>query len=227
MNDLKQRFKAVLTRIASSCEQAGREPAEVRLLAVSKRQPDERIRALHALGQRAFGENYVQEARAKQDVLADLDIEWHHIGPVQSNKTRELAEHFDWVQGVDRAKVVDRLAMQRPAGLGPLNVLLQVNVDDEPQKGGVSPHALDGLAERVAGHAMLRLRGLMAIPRAGAGEVATRAAFRRLRACFERLRAHGHELDTLSIGMSADLEWAIAEGSTMVRVGTDLMGPRS
>lgn len=227
MNDLKQRFKAVLTRVEHSCERAGRDPASVRLLAVSKRQPAERVRALHALGQRAFGENFVQEARDKQAALQDLDIEWHHIGPVQSNKTRDLAEHFDWVQGVDRIKIADRLARQRPRALGPLNVLVQVNVDDEPQKGGVSPQAVDGLAAHVAAHAMLRLRGLMAIPRAHAGEAATRASFRRLRECFERLRGQDHALDTLSIGMSADLEWAILEGSTMVRVGSDLMGPRN
>jgi len=226
MNDLKQNLDNVRARIAAACERAGRQAGEVRLLAVSKRQPPERIRALNALGQRSFGENYVQEALAKQGQLGDLDIEWHFIGPLQSNKTREAAEHFDWVQSADREKILRRLSAQRPPGLPKLNVCIQVNIDREPQKAGVLPENAADLADLARGLPGLRLRGLMAIPRMGAEAYDTADSYRRMRELFVELLESGNEMDTLSMGMSADLESAIENGSTMVRIGTDLLGPR-
>jgi len=223
---LADRLDAVHARIRRACEQAGRDPASVALLAVSKTRPAEDIRALHAAGIHRFGENYPSEAGPKQQALADLAIEWHFIGPVQSNKTRALATAFDWIQSVDRAKIVRRLADQRPSDRPPLNVLLQVNIDREAQKAGCAPDALDELAGAVSARPELVLRGLMAIPapvRAGGD---ARAPFAALRACFDRLRRDHRSMDTLSMGMSADLEAAIAEGSTMVRIGTALFGPR-
>jgi hypothetical protein len=223
---LADRLAAVRGRISTACEQAGRDPGEVALLAVSKTRPADDLRALNAAGIDRFGENYLSEAEAKQDALARLAIEWHFIGPVQSNKTRALAERFDWVQSVDRAKIVRRLADQRPARRGPLNVLIQVNIDREPQKSGCDPDDVRRLAEAVAERNELALRGLMAIP-AEPGEGADpRASFARLRAHFERLRLDHPRADTLSMGMSADLEAAIAEGATLVRIGSALFGPR-
>ncbi len=212
--------------IDSACADAGRDAASVRLLAVSKRHPVAAIRKLQAQGQLAFGENYVDEALEKQAALADVDIEWHYIGPIQSNKTRDLAAHFQWVQSVDREKILKRLSAQRPDDLPPMNICLQVNVDAEPQKAGAAPADLPGLAELAGGLPGLRLRGLMCIPRATDSITQTRASFARTRECFEALCVAGHELDTLSMGMSGDIAPAIAEGSTMVRVGTALFGPR-
>ncbi|MEJ2535214.1 MAG: YggS family pyridoxal phosphate-dependent enzyme [Gammaproteobacteria bacterium] len=226
MNDLQQRWRAVHERMAAACVAAGRDPGEVTLLAVGKQHPASALRALHGLGQRAFGENRVPEALGKQDALADLAIEWHFIGPVQSNKTRDLAARFQWVQSVDRDKILRRLADQRPEHAGTLNLCLQVNIDREPQKSGVDPDRVEPLAALAAEQPRLRLRGLMCLPRAGRGESETRRSFARLRELQERLRSLGHDLDTLSMGMSGDLEWAIAEGSTMIRIGTDLFGPR-
>ena len=226
MKDSFQRWSEVQNRIASACRAAGRAPGSVQLLAVGKQHPAEAIRQLHALGQRAFGENRVDEALSKQAALADLDIEWHFIGAVQSNKTRDLAGHFDWVQSVDREKILRRLSEQRPAELGELNICLQLNIDDEPQKAGLPPADLEAMAELAEQLPGLRLRGLMCIPEAGASEAHTRASFARMRGLFTQLRAQGHPLDTLSMGMSGDLELAVAEGSTMLRVGTDLFGPR-
>lgn len=226
MNTELQRLTQLRERVAAACRAAGRDPAEVRILAVSKQQPPELIRRFHALGQRAFGENRLQEALAKQEQLADLDIEWHFIGPVQSNKTHELAERFQWVQSVDRAKVLQRLSAQRMADLPPLNICLQVNIDDEPQKAGLAPAELPAMAAQASSAPGIRLRGLMAIPQLTEDANRTRDSFQRMRGLFEQLRAAGHPLDTLSLGMSGDLELAIAEGSTMVRVGTDLLGPR-
>jgi pyridoxal phosphate enzyme (YggS family) len=226
MNDLKENLHAVNTRVETACANAGRNPAEISVLAVSKKHPVERILALHRLGQRAFGENRIQEALPKIEALARQDIEWHFIGPLQSNKTREAAAVFDWVQSVDREKILRRLAKQRPGGLPPLNVLIQVNIDREPQKSGVPPEQARALAESAASLDGIRLRGLMAIPRAPAADQVPADSFRRMRELFRSLRELGLEIDTLSMGMSADLESAIMHGSTMVRIGTDLLGPR-
>ncbi len=201
----------------------------VTLLAVSKTQPASAVREAAAAGQRAFGENYVQEALDKMASLADLrsQIEWHLIGPLQSNKTRAVAEAFDWVHSVDRLKIAQRLSEQRPAGLPPLNVCLQVNVSGEASKSGVAPDALPALAHAVAALPNLRLRGLMSIPEPVNGLDAQRAPHRALRALFDRLNADGLALDTLSMGMSADLDAAVAEGATIVRVGTAIFGARA
>ena len=227
MNNLKENLNNIRARIESACKNAGRSPAEISLLAVSKKHSAARIRQLYGLGQRAFGENYAQEALAKQDQLSDLDIEWHFIGPMQSNKTREVAGHFDWVQSADREKVLRRLSDQRPADAPPLNVCIQVNIDREPQKAGVLPEETAPLAEFAASLPGLRLRGLMAIPLAASPGHDPTDSYRRMRELFETLRAGGIVLDTLSMGMSADLEQAIGQGSTMVRIGTDLLGPRT
>lgn len=196
------------------------------MLAVSKRHHCDRIRSFHSLGLVAFGENQLQEALNKQRDLPGLGLEWHFIGTVQSNKTRALAEHFQWVQSVDRAKVIKRLAAQRPATAGALNICLQVNIDEEPQKAGALPAEIMQLAELAQGFDQLRLRGLMAIPKLTKVVKEQHHSFKKVKQLFEQLREAGHDLDTLSMGMSADLEAAIAEGSTMVRIGTDLLGQR-
>jgi pyridoxal phosphate enzyme (YggS family) len=216
----------VLARIAAA-RQASASASDVRLLAVSKTQPASAMRALHAAGQRAFGENYVQEALAKQVELADIELEWHLIGPLHSNKCREVALHFDWLQTLDRAKLVDLLARHRPAGRAPLNVLVQVNIDDEASKSGCAPDQIDALAAAVAAQPSLRLRGLMAIPAPAPDPAVRRAAFARMRKLFDALRAKHRDIDTLSMGMSDDLALAIAEGATMVRIGTALFGARA
>ena len=201
----------------------------VTLLAVSKTFGVDAIAEAHAAGQRCFGENYVQEAIAKIAALADLAPrpEWHLIGPLQSNKTRVVAETFDWVHSLDRAQLAERLSAQRPAALAPLSVCLQVNVSGEASKSGVAPGELSRLAHAVAALPRLRLRGLMAIPAPAVGIEAQRAPHRVLRHCLESLRAEGLDLDTLSAGMSDDLEAAILEGATMVRIGTAFFGSRS
>lgn len=181
---------------------------------------------IHGQGQRHFGENEVREAIRKQSELDDLDISWHFIGNIQSNKTRLISRHFDWVQSVDREKILRRLSSQRPGDASPLNICLQVNIDAEPQKAGMEPGELDDMARLVRELPKLRLRGLMCIPRAGVNEDATRDSFRRTRSLYDALRKQGYRLDTLSMGMSGDLELAILEGSNMVRVGTDIFGPR-
>jgi PLP dependent protein len=226
MNNLKENLHTVRARIERACESAGRDPGEIAILAVSKKQEASRIRALYALGQRAFGENYAQEALTKQALLADLEIEWHFIGPLQSNKTREVAGHFDWAQSVDREKTARRLDRQRAEECPPLNVCIQVNIDREPQKSGVAPEQAEDLANLVCALPRLRLRGLMSIPRMAEPDHDPSDSYRRMRDLFDRLCDRGLELDTLSMGMSADLEQAISQGSTMVRIGTDLMGPR-
>jgi len=194
---------------------------------VSKTKPADAIRALAAQGQRAFGENYVQEARAKQDELADLGLEWHLIGPLQSNKCAEVARHFDWLQSLDRAKLIAPLSRHRSAERGALNVLVQVNIDDEDSKSGCAPDALPGLACEVAAAPGLALRGIMSIPKPYAELERRRASFARLNALYESLRAEFPSVDTLSMGMSEDFELAIAEGATMVRVGSALFGKRT
>ena len=228
MNDLKENLDKVSSRLGRACRTAGRAPSEVRILAVSKRQSVDKIQKLYGLGQRAFGENVVQEAVLKQAQLADLDIEWHFIGTIQSNKTAEIAAHFGWAQSVDREKLLRRLSEQRPDHLPPLNICLQVNIDGEAQKGGASAEDTPALADLAAQLPGIRLRGLMAIPALQAGsDGAAEESFRRMRALYELCRESGHSLDTLSMGMSADMERAILAGSTMVRIGTDLFGPRS
>ena len=196
------------------------------MLAVSKRHPVERIRFLHDLGQACFGENYVQEALGKMEQLADCCIDWHYIGPIQSNKTREVAGHFAWAQSVDREKILKRLSAQRPVSLPPLNVCIQVNIDREPQKSGVLPEGAETLARQCSELPGIRLRGLMCIPRIGSTGHDPADSYQQMNRLFRQLLGAGLELDTLSMGMSADLEAAVQHGSTMVRIGTDLLGPR-
>jgi PLP dependent protein len=228
MPDLAARLQAVHQRIEQAARAAGRAPDSVGLVAVSKTFPADDVRAAYVAGQRVFGENYVQEALDKIAALADLrsTLEWHFIGPLQSNKTRPVAEQFDWVHSVDRLKIAQRLAEQRPAHLPPLNVCLQVNISGEASKSGALPAETAELAHAVAALPALRLRGLMAIPEPGDDAEAQRAPHRQLHALFEQLRAQGLDLDTLSIGMSADLEAAVAEGATLVRIGTAIFGAR-
>lgn len=223
-DDLQQ----VKNRIAKACAAEGRNPAEVRLLAVSKTFGPEAVREAHGAGQRAFGENYVQEGLDKIEALSDLraELEWHCIGPLQSNKTRPVAEHFDWVHSIDRLKIAERLSAQRPAHLPPLQVCLQVNVDGGANKSGVPPEEALPLARAVAALPHLQLRGVMAIPEPAADYAAQRELCVRARAVYEAIRAAGIEIDTLSLGMSADLEAAVSAGSTMVRIGTAIFGGR-
>ncbi len=220
------RFSQVTERIQTASEAATRSLPDVRLLAVSKKQPLDKIRALAQEGQRAFGENYVDEAIEKIEQLGELSLEWHFIGPIQSNKTRAIAAHFDWVQSVDRAKIIRRLNDQRPSGFPPLNVLIQVNLDGEAQKAGCAVDELPKLAAAVDQQANLKLRGIMAIPAPRDEAQSQEQVFSTLRALFDDLAERYPAVDTLSAGMSADLEAAIAAGSTMVRIGTDLFGPR-
>jgi PLP dependent protein len=220
-------WQAVRSRIEGAARRAGRDPAAVSLLAVSKGQPAAAIRAAYALGRRAFGENYVQEALAKAGELADLPgIEWHMIGPLQSNKTQLVAGRFGWVQSVDRLKVAERLHAARDARLPPLNVCVQVNISAEPSKSGAAPGDAHALARAVAKLPRLVLRGFMGIAEETTDVERQRRQFRSLRELLDSARAGGLALDTLSMGMSADLDAAIAEGATMVRVGTALFGPR-
>lgn len=223
MNVTDSPHATVLARLQAAAHAAGN---AVRLLAVSKTQPAGAVRNLASQGQIAFGENYVQEALAKQRQLADLALEWHLIGPLQSNKCREVALHFDWLQSLDRIKLVAPLARHRPHGRDPLDVLVQVNIDDESSKAGCAPADVGALAAAVAAESTLRLRGLMAIPAPSPDLAVRRDAFRRMRALFDALRETHGGIDTLSMGMSDDFELAIAEGATMVRVGTALFGER-
>lgn len=225
MDPYRRAFVDVLHTLENAARAAGR-PGGVRLLAVSKTRPAETIAALVGSGQRAFGENYVQEAAGKIAALADRGLEWHLIGHLQSNKAREAARDFDWVQTVDRLKLAAALARHRPDGLAPLNVLLQVNIDDEASKHGCRPDDIPALAAAVAAEPRLALRGLMAIPAPHPDPERSRPAFRRMRELFERLRASHPQADTLSMGMSDDFAIAVAEGATMVRIGSALFGPR-
>ncbi|MEZ5574450.1 MAG: YggS family pyridoxal phosphate-dependent enzyme, partial [Candidatus Competibacteraceae bacterium] len=224
--DYAVRLHAVLGRIRAAEQRFQRPPGSVRLLAVGKTQPAAAIAALAAAGQRDFGENYFQEALDKMTELATLELEWHFIGPMQANKTRGIAEHFAWVHSVDRLKIAERLSAQRPDHLPPLNVCLQVNIDREPTKHGLDEAELAEVAHAVATLPRLRLRGLMAIPAPAAEFTAQRRPFAQLRKLRERLADAGLVLDTLSAGMSDDLEAAIAEGATLVRIGTALFGSR-
>jgi pyridoxal phosphate enzyme (YggS family) len=221
-------LQSVLARIAQAAARADRDPASVRLLAVSKQQPESMVRAAAAAGQREFGENYVQEGADKVDALADVPgLVWHFIGQLQANKTREVAARFDWVHTVDRERIAARLSAQRPHHAPPLQVLLQVRLADEAGKGGVTPTEVPALATAVAALPRLQLRGLMCIPPPAADLEAQRAPFRRLRELLDALNSAGHRLDTLSMGMSDDLEAAVLEGATIVRVGTAIFGRRA
>lgn len=223
---LASRLAHLQERIAAACATAGRDVAGVRLLAVSKTVPPGRLRQAHALGCTAFGENYVQEALAKQDALRDLALEWHFIGPIQSNKTAAIAQHFDWVHGVERLKIAQRLSDQRPPELPPLKVCVQVNVSGETTKSGCAPAETLALCQQVAALPGLTLRGLMALPAPSTTLVDPHAPFRTLRQLFEQACRAGLGLDTLSMGMSDDFAHAIAEGATMLRIGSALFGGR-
>ena len=229
MTTIAAKLQHVRARIATACQQAGRNVQDVTLLAVSKTFGPEAVRAAAAAGQRDFGENYIQEGVDKIAALADLrdQLRWHCIGPIQSNKTRLVAEQFDWAHGVDRLKTAERLSAQRPPGLPPLNLCLQVNIDGGPTKSGVAPAEALALAQAVAALPRLRLRGLMTIPDPAPDFEAARAVHESARALFDQLNAAGLGLDTLSMGMSDDLEAAVAAGSTMVRVGSAIFGTRA
>lgn len=227
MTTIPGNLQHVRARIATACQRAGRGVEEVTLLAVSKTFGADAVRAAAAAGQRAFGENYIQEGVEKIAALRDLGLMWHCIGPIQSNKTRLVAEHFDWVHTVDRLKIAERLSAQRPADRPPLNVCIQVNIDGGANKSGVAPGEALALARAVAALPQLKLRGLMSIPEIAPDFEAARAVHASARALFDQLNADGLGLDTLSMGMSDDLEAAIAAGSTMVRVGTAIFGSRA
>ena len=231
MSTIEQNLQAVHQSIVAAAQEAGRAPQAVSLLAVSKTFGSDAVKSAVRAGQKAFGENYLQEAIDKIAALAacapEAPLEWHFIGPIQSNKTRPVAQHFDWVHTVDREKIAQRLSEQRPAGLAPLNICLQVNISGEASKSGVAPADLPQLARRVAALPNLTLRGLMAIPEPETQFERQRAAFGRLRQLYDQLRADGFELDTLSMGMSADLRAAILEGATVVRVGSAIFGARN
>lgn len=227
MSDPAAGVRAVLTRIRQAEQRFQRPPGSVSLLAVSKGQPATAVAAAAAAGQRLFGESYLQEALGKMAALAELALEWHFIGPVQANKTRGIAEHFAWLHSVDRLRIARRLSEQRPAALPPLNICLQVNVSGEVSKSGLPPAEVVDVARQVAALPGLRLRGLMTIPAPEGDFAAQREPFARLRQLQERLLAEGLALDTLSMGMTDDLEAAIAEGATLVRVGTAIFGPRA
>jgi PLP dependent protein len=217
----------VRSRISQAAKAAGRDPAEVTLVAVSKTQTAESIRVAATAGVTDFGENYLQEASSKMDQLADLDLRWHFIGGIQSNKTRVIAERFDWVHSIDRLSVARRLSEQRPFHAPPLNLCIQVELVPEPNKGGIPPEEVGPLAAQIARLPRVRLRGLMCVPPPQTSAAAEHTLFARLRALKEELNAGGRELDTLSMGMSGDFESAIAEGATLVRIGTALFGERT
>ncbi len=226
MNDPAERLEKTRNRIAEACRAAGRAPGEVRLLAVSKTHPAEQVRAFAALGQLEFGENRLEEALEKQARLGDLRLVWHFIGHIQSRKTADVARRFDWVQSADREKVLRRLSAQRPKGAPPLNVCIQVNIDREPQKAGANPEETAELARLCLELPGLELRGLMCIPRIASASYDPADSYARMFELYRSLRNDGLPLDTLSMGMSADLEAAVRHGSTMIRIGTDLFGPR-
>jgi len=227
MTTISNNLQRVQERLRSACEKAGRESGAVKLLAVSKTYGPDAIRQAFAAGQQAFGENYLQEGVEKIRALADLPLQWHCIGPVQSNKTRLVAEHFDWMHTVDRLKIAQRLSEQRPLERAPLNVCIQVNMDGGPTKAGIPPEAAMELARQVAALPRLKLRGLMTIPEPAPDFEAACVVHRQTQALWAELNRAGLGLDTLSMGMSADLEAAIASGSTMVRVGTAIFGTRT
>jgi pyridoxal phosphate enzyme (YggS family) len=226
MNDVEHRIRQVHRRLRAAEEAAGRPAGSVSLLAVSKQQDTAAIEAALGAGQAAFGENYLQEALEKISTLAGRSAEWHFIGALQSNKTKAVAENFDWLHSLDSARLARRLSAQRPAGRPPLQVCIQVNVSGENSKSGVTPEQTLSLARDVAAFPNLRLRGLMTLPAPSDDADEQRRPFRLLRELLQALRADGLDVDTLSMGMSADLEAAVLEGATMVRVGTAIFGPR-
>ncbi|SRR6266581_2056601 len=226
MTTISANLQAVRTRIAAACANAGRPVGEVRLLAVSKTWPASFVREAAACGQRDFGENFVREGVEKMAALADLELCWHFIGPLQSNKTRLVAEHFAWVHSIDRERIAERLSEQRPPHLPPLDICLQVNVSGEESKGGVAPQAAAALARTVRQLPRLRLRGLMAIPEPSADGDLLRRRFATLRNLRDDLNGEGFGFDSLSMGMSGDFETAIREGATVVRLGTLIFGTR-
>ena len=226
ISSIADNIARVKVQIQTACLAAGRAADSVQLLAVSKTWGPEAVRQAHAAGQTAFGENYIQEAVDKITTLRDLPLVWHCIGPIQSNKTRLVAEHFDWVHSIDRLKIAQRLSEQRPEHLPPLQVCIQVNVDGGDNKSGVSPQELPALAQAVAALPRLQLRGLMTIPEPAETPAQMRVVHAQAQALMDGLRQQGLPLDTLSMGMSADMTEAIAEGSTMVRVGTAIFGRR-
>ena len=219
-------LEKVLQRIANSVNKYAQKNASVRLIAVSKTRPSDAILEAYTKGQRDFGESYAQEAVEKIQELSDKDICWHFIGPIQSNKTKLLSTHFDWVQSVDRLKIAKRLSNQRPDNLPPLNICIQVNISDDPNKSGITPAELADVTKEILQLPNLTLRGMMVIPNQESDFEQQRMIFAQARACFNDLQKLHPSVDTLSMGMSADLEAAIAEGSTMVRIGTDIFGPR-
>lgn len=224
---IAEQLQNIRNRIRQTAENAGRAPDSVQLLAVSKTRTASELRQAIAAGQRCFGENYLQEALEKQSQLANEQLEWHFIGPIQSNKTRDIAEHFDWVHSVDRLKIARRLSEQRPEQLPPLNICLQVNISGEASKSGCLPQEALELAQTISQLPRLRLRGLMAIPAASDDPQQQAAAFAAMQTLLQTLNQHGLALDTLSMGMSGDMEVAIAHGATLVRIGTDIFGPRN
>ena len=226
MTTIASRLQALQARIARVAQSVDRRPNEVTLLVASKTHPAEKVREAWLAGQTIFGENYLQEALAKMPALADLPIEWHFIGPIQSNKTKRIAENFSWVHSVDRVKIADRLSKDRSDSLPPLQICLQVNVSGEASKSGVAPDELIQLAAHVVRLPRLKLRGLMAVPELTTATALQRSQFHILWELFDRLKRDGYELDTLSMGMSEDMDIAIAEGATMLRVGTAIFGPR-
>ena len=226
MTSISDRVQAIRTGIQQAEQAAGRSAGSVHLLAVSKTKPADAIREAFAAGQQRFGENYVQEALEKMTALGDLPLEWHFIGPIQSNKTRPIAEHFHWVHGIDRLKIAQRLNDARPADLPPLNVCIEVNVSGEASKEGISPDEVMALAQAIAALPRLKLRGLMTIPAPTHDTALQHQQFSMLRTLLESLNQQGFALDTLSMGMSDDFPAAIAEGATIVRVGTAIFGAR-
>ena len=227
MTTIRYNLQSVRERVQAACAAANRPVQDVTLLAVSKTFGPDAVREAHAAGQRAFGENYIQEAVEKIVLLQGLGLEWHCIGPIQSNKTRLVAAHFDWAHTIDRLKIAERLSDQRPEGLAPLQVCLQVNIDGGSSKSGVAPGEALALAREVAILPRLKLRGLMTIPEPLDDFAAQKVVHMKARALFDQLRAAGLAIDTLSMGMTADLEAAIHAGSTMVRVGTAIFGTRA
>lgn len=227
MTEIKSQLQQIHHQIAVAADKAGRPETAVSLLAVSKTWPAARLREAASAGQRLFGENYLQEALDKIQALTDLELEWHFIGPIQSNKTRDIATYFDWAQSVDRLKIARRLNDQRPATLPPLNICLQVNIDQETSKSGCDPEQVMPLAREIMSLTRLRLRGLMIIPTQTNDRQQQLATFSRAHALYAKLQAEFSTVDTLSMGMSGDMSTAIEAGSTMVRVGTALFGQRA
>lgn len=225
MTELIDRYKHVRTRIAEACSLNGRNPDSVQLLAVSKKKSVNAITQVANIGQHDFGENYLQESLEKIEALKELGLTWHFIGPIQSNKTRSIAEHFSWVHSVDRVKIAKRLSEQRPSELPPLNICLQINIDKEESKSGFLAEEIEDVVSEIAKLPMVSLRGLMAIPNP---ELDTEQAFTKIETLFNTIKSQYicPQWDTLSMGMSADLELAIAHGATIVRIGSDIFGPR-